>query len=329
MPGRRLPGEFELIARYFAPLAKATPGAFGLNDDAAVAEPSPGCRHVLAIDTLIAGVHFLDDDEPDLVARKLLRVNLSDLAAMGAKPLSYLVALSLPRSTEAAWVEGFATGLAADQAEFGIGLLGGDTTATPGPLTVSLTVVGEVPADTEIRRATARPGDVIHVSGTIGDAALGLRALRGDLVGATVAESADLADRYRLPRPRLALGQALRGVATAAIDVSDGLVADIDHICAASVVAARIERARVPLSPPALAAVARDPTLVDSLLSGGDDYELVFTAPAEAGEAVARAAREGGVTVAAIGRIEIGSGVQVVDEAGRSVSVPQPGWRHF
>ncbi len=323
------PGEFEVIARYFAPLAAATPGALGLTDDAALIAPSPGCRNVIAVDTLVAGVHFLEDDPADLVARKLLRVNLSDLAAMGAEPLGYLLAISLNEGVDEDWLESFAAGLAADQAEFGIGLLGGDTTSTPGPVTLSLTAVGEAPENAALLRSSARPGDVIHVSGTLGDAALGLEVLKGARDGLPDDVADALIDRYRLPRPRGALGVALRDIASAAVDVSDGLIADIGHICTASGVAARIERDRLPIGEAARAVLDLDPTAVEICLSGGDDYELVFTADPRAADAVAHAAREAGVPVTEIGRIEAGAAVTVVDDAGREVETGAGGYRHF
>ena len=276
-----LPGEFELIARYFAPLAAGNAGALGLKDDAGLVTPSPGCTQVVTTDTLVEGVHFLTADPARTVARKLLRVNLSDLAAMGARPLCYLLALSLSETAEAGWVEDFAAGLGADQQGFGVVLVGGDTTATPGPTNLTLTALGEVPSGEELRRSTARIGDSVYVSGTIGDAALGLRSLQGGLAGLAEAAAAALAERYRLPIPRVSLGSALRRLASAAIDVSDGLIADIGHVCEASGVAARLERARLPLSDAAAMAVAADPASFDLVLAGGDDYELAFTARPE------------------------------------------------
>ncbi len=198
MAQRPRPGEFELIARYFRPLAAGQPGALGLRDDAAVLAPSPGAAHVLTTDTLVGGVHFLPDDPAGLVARKLLRVNLSDLAAMAARPVGYLLALSLPAECDEAWVEAFAAGLALDQEEFGIGLLGGDTTATPGPLSATITAIGEVAEGAELRRSGARPGDAVYVSGTLGDAALGLMALGGHAaVHGAHASGRDRASRSR------------------------------------------------------------------------------------------------------------------------------------
>ena len=243
-----LPGEFALIARHFRPLAG--PGALGLGDDAAVMTPPAGRELVIAADAMVAGVHFLPDDPADLVARKLLRTNLSDLAAMGAEPLGYLMTISAPRDTDEGWFAAFATGLAEDQEAFGLSLLGGDTTSTSGPISLSLTILGSVAPGTALRRNGARPGDGIWVSGSIGDGALGLLAAKGELAD----PDSYLAGRYRLPRPRLALGLRLHGIATAAMDVSDGLVQDLGHLCRAGSLAAEIMAEAVPLSPQARAA---------------------------------------------------------------------------
>jgi thiamine-monophosphate kinase len=323
------PGEFELIGRYFAPLAEAAPGALGLADDAALAKPAPGHHHVIATDTLVEGVHFLADDPPALIARKLLRVNLSDIAAMGAAPKYYLLALSLGPGIGQAWLAEFAAGLAADQDEFGVVLLGGDTTSTPGPVTMTVTAIGELPDGAELRRSTARPGDLIYVSGTIGDAALGVGVLTGKITGLTEPAAAMLAERYRLPRPRVTLGPALRGLATAAIDISDGLVADLGHICETSAVGARIERDAVPLSDAAAEAVARDPTAWSAVLSGGDDYELAFTADPGSAEKIDAAARAVGVRVTAIGRVTDQGNVVMLDESGNKIDLKSKGYRHF
>ncbi|MGH6900683.1 MAG: thiamine-phosphate kinase, partial [Geminicoccaceae bacterium] len=240
-------GEFAFIARRLRPLATAE-GALGLADDAALLDPAPGRQLVLAKDAMVAGVHFLGDDPPAQIARKLLRVNLSDLAAMGAAPLGYLLALARSKEIADVWLGEFCAGLAADNAEFAIPLLGGDTVATPGPLTLSLTALGEVPKGAALLRGGARPGDDIWVSGTLGDAALGLEALQGKL-DVTGEARAYLIERYRLPRPRLALGQALRGTASAAIDISDGLIADLGHVLEVSEVGAELHADALPLSP--------------------------------------------------------------------------------
>jgi thiamine-monophosphate kinase len=319
--------EFQRIARFFAPLAG--PDALGLVDDVALIDGPPGQQLVLTTDAIIAGVDYLPDDPPDLVARKLLRVNLSDLAAKGAAPLGYLLTTILPPSCDEAWLTGFTAGLAQDQAEFAITLLGGDSSATSGPATLSLTALGSVAAGQAILRRGAQPGDFIYVSGTIGDSALGLRALRGTLAGLAADERDFLTDRYHLPRPRLTLGRGLVGIAHAMLDVSDGLVGDLNHLCVVSGVAAVLEAARVPLSPAARAALARDGTLLSLVLGGGDDYELVFAAPPGAEKALAALADSLALPITMIGRIAAGSGVRVVDGTGRRIELGATGYRHF
>jgi thiamine-monophosphate kinase len=320
-------GEFERIARYFAPLAG--PGGLGLTDDAALLEVSLGRQLVVTVDAMVAGVHFLPDDPADLVARKLLRVNLSDLAAMGATPVGYVMTTALPASYDETWISGFAAGLAADQREFGVALLGGDSVATPGPATFSLTALGVVAAGQAIRRAGARAGDGVYVTGTIGDAAIGLGVLRGKSSGLSDASRAFLADRYHLPRPRLAVGARLAGIAHAMLDVSDGLIADLGHLCDISKVGAVVEAELVPLSAAAREALAGDAGVLALILAGGDDYELVFAAPREREPALQAIAAATGVPIARIGEVASGEGVRVVDRGGRDVSLASRGYRHF
>lgn len=320
-----LPPEFALIARHFRQLAG--PGALDLLDDAALLDVPAGRQLVLSADAMVAGVHFLPEDPPELVGRKLLRVNLSDLAAMGAAPLGYLMTAALPRGMPDAWIAGFTAGLAADQAEFGISVLGGDTVSTPGPVTLSLTILGTVAPGAALRRQGVRPGDTIWVSGTIGDGALGLRVLQGRL--AADAEG-HLARRYRLPQPRLALGAALAGLARAAMDVSDGLVQDLGHLCRAGGCGAVLEAAAVPLSPAARAAVTADPSLLPVALTGGDDYELLFAAPPDQEAAVLARGTAAGVAVTRIGRfVEGPAEVQVLGGNGVPLTLPRGGWSHF
>jgi thiamine-monophosphate kinase len=317
-------GEFEFIAQRLRPLAAGTPGALDLMDDAALVDPPAGSVLVVTKDAMVAGVHFLPDDPPGDIARKLLRVNLSDLAAMGAAPLGYLLALIRSKETSEDWLAAFCQGLAADQAAFGIGLLGGDTVATPGPLALSLTALGHVPRDEALLRRGARPEDDVWVSGTLGDAALGLQVLRGALEVAAEARAA-LLGRYRLPSPRLALGQALRGVASAVIDVSDGLLADLGHILETSGVGAELRADGLPLS-----AAARDlPGAADAALAGGDDYELLFTAPPDRRDAIATLATRLRLPLTRIGAIHAGQGLRVLDAAGRELPVAHTGWQHF
>lgn len=321
------PGEFALIARLLRPLAEGFAGALGLADDAALISPGDGRELVVTQDALVAGVHFPADETPEAIAAKALRVNLSDLAAMGASPLAYLMTLALPDHADLAWLERFCATLHEEQARWRIALAGGDTVATPGPLTLSITALGTVAAGRFLSRAGARPGDRVFVSGSIGDAALGLAALRGELPDLAAADRQALVARLRLPEPRLALGRALVGVAGATIDVSDGLVADAGHLCEASAVAIVIDAAAVPLSPAARAVVAAAPGRLAGLLAGGDDYELVFTA-ADA-DAVAAAAGRAEVPVRCIGRVENGSGVTVIAPDGAELAIQRPGYRHF
>ena len=324
-------GEFELIEKYFAPLASGAAGALGLTDDAALLTPPAGRDLVLTADAMIEGVHFVPDQPPGLVARKLLRVNLSDLAAMGAVPLGYLVTAAWPETKDEAWIAGFAEGLAEDQAVFPVHLLGGDTTRTAGPLALSLTAVGTVPAGGGLRRSTARAGDLLFVSGTIGDSVLGLKILRGELEVPDDSDRAALVARHRLPEPRLALGQALldEGLATAAIDLSDGLVADIGHIAETSGLAARIEVSAIPLSAAAGRAVADDPVLRAALFGGGEDYELAFAAAPGQAEAIGGLAERLGLPIKRIGALAAGEGVKLVDESGEEVPLVSAGWTHF
>ncbi|HEX8374259.1 MAG TPA: thiamine-phosphate kinase [Geminicoccaceae bacterium] len=316
-------GEFGLIDRLLRPLAAGFPGALGLADDAALVRVPAGRELVVAKDAIVAGVHFLEDDPPELVAGKLLRVNLSDLAAMGAEPLGYLTALARPKSLDDQWLARFAAGLAADQARFGCHLLGGDTVSTPGPLLLSLTILGTVPEGRALLRSGARPGDQIWVSGTLGDAALGLRVLKG--LALPDEEAIPLVDRYRTPRTRLELGRALRGLATAAIDVSDGLVADLGHIAETSRVAAVVDADALPLSE----AGRGVPAAREAALTGGDDYELLFTVPDGAEARIAALSRELGLRLTRVGRIEPGAGVRVLDAGGEEIRVARAGWSHF
>jgi thiamine-monophosphate kinase len=316
-------GEFQMIDRLLKPLARAYPGALDLTDDAALVDVPEGHQLVIAKDAMVADVHFLSDDPPDLIAGKLLRVNLSDLAAMGAEPLGYLTALLRPARIDDDWLALFWQGLARDQRAFGLHLLGGDTCGTPGPLALSLTILGTVPRGQALTRAGARPGDDVWVSGTLGDAAQGLRVLRG--LAADEDQAMHLIDRYRTPRPRLALGRALRGLAHAAIDISDGLVADATHIAETSGVAVEIEAARLPLSVPARGV----PGALAAALGGGDDYELLFTAPAAASDQVEAAAQSADIPVTRIGRVVAGAGVRVLGADGREITTGPGGWRHF
>ena len=323
-------GEFGRIARFFRPLAAGFPGALNLTDDAAVLAVPPGQELVLTTDAIVAGVHFLPSDAPGDVARKALRVNLSDLAAKGAKPLAYTLTLAVGREVGDAWVEAFAAGLAADQAEYGIALAGGDSVSTDGPVWASITAFGLVDAGRMVRRGGARPGDAVLVTGTIGDAALGLMVGQGALT-VDDADRSVLVDRYRLPRPRTHLAFAIGAHAHAAIDISDGLAADFGHLCRASQVVGQIEVSRIPLSPAARRAVEAEPGRIAQVLGGGDDYEVLLTAPAQAVPELLAAASSAGIALNQIGcmeRADSAGEAHFIDGGGGRLSVEKVGWTH-
>jgi thiamine-monophosphate kinase len=324
MPER--PSEFQLIAELFAPLAEA-PGAFRLKDDAAVIAPPAGQELVITTDALVEGVHFLAEDPPLFVAKKALRVNLSDLAAKGAEAAGYLLALSLPSGVGMEWLTAFADGLRQDQREFNISLYGGDTTSTPGPLTIALTAFGFVPKGTMIRRAGAKPGDLVFVSGTIGDADAGLALLRQPQ-DTSHAVRDFLVHRYREPRPRLSLGHTLRGLATAALDVSDGLLADLGHIAETSGVRIEVDAHRLPLSAALQAVWGSDTQARIKAATAGDDYEIAFTVAPSCDEEVMRAARDS-AAITEIGRVVSGGEAVLMDLEGSEIAVPKSGYTHF
>jgi thiamine-monophosphate kinase len=320
--------EDRLIARYFAPLA-THPGALRLTDDAAFIAPPPGSEIVLKTDAIIGGVHFFAEDDAATVAQKALRVNLSDLAAKGAKPLGYLLSLALPQETGGDWLSRFTQGLREDAECYGCPLFGGDTDRTPGPITISIAMVGSVPAGSMVRRAGAKPGDLVFVSGTIGDAALGLTLRKGAAWKLTEAQRDHLTARYLLPQPRNVLAEAVRTHASASMDISDGLAGDFAKLCRVSQVAAEIEVARVPLSDAARAAVSADPAMLMTALTGGDDYEIVCTVPPEKAASFRAAAAEVGVPVTEIGRIVAGEGARFIGADGKPLTFEHPSFSHF
>ena len=314
-------GEFELIARHFTqPVRRA---ALGVGDDCALLRVRPGMELAVSSDMLVEGRHFLSTVAPERLGHKALAVNLSDLAACGAEPLAFTLALALPRGDDA-FAAGLARGLFALADAHGIELVGGDTTA--GPLNICITVFGEVPAGRALLRSGARAGDDLWVSGVLGDARLALEVFRGRVV-----LGGDDFERVRrameLPQPRVALGLALRGVASSAIDLSDGLAGDLGHVLARSGVAAVVELDALPRS----TTLAAQPAALqqECLLAGGDDYELLFTAPPAQRAAVLAAGRTAGVAVTRCGRIEAGSGLAVVDCAGNALAAAWRGFDHF
>ena len=325
-------GEFEIIARYFAPLA-TDPAALSLLDDTAVLPVPEGQELIATTDTIIEGVHFLPDDPPDSIGYKALAVTLSDLAAKGARPYAYLLSLALPQPS-VPWIEAFAQGLAGLQAKVGICLVGGDTSATPGPPTITITALGLLSQGDAVLRRGALPGDTLMLSGTIGDAYLGLCLLRDPKLakqwGLGGAEVDFLVDRYRRPQARTAIAPSIRHCARASIDISDGLAADTAKLCKASSVAATIEAARVPLSPAAAKAVQTMPDLLQDLLSAGDDYEILGAMEPSHASAFARETVEHSVPVTAIGSVKAGAGeVEIVDASGKPLPFRHLGFVHF
>ncbi len=317
-------GEFGLIARHFT--WPAPSADLGIGDDAALLRVAPGMQLAVSTDLLVEGTHFLRGTDPARLGHKSLAVNLSDMAAMGATPRWATLALALP-AVDDDWLGAFADGFRALAGLHRTELVGGDTTR--GPLSICVTIFGEVPAGQALRREGAREGDEVWVSGTLGDAAIGLALLTGAPAPALGPEAArHCIERLESPQPRVALGIALRGVASAALDVSDGFVADLGHILDRSGVGARIERERLPLSA-ALAPFAQAPEVQAARSGGGDDYELCFTAPATAADAVRRAACTAGVTVTQVGRVVAGRGLTLVDGAGRTVVPDRGGYDHF
>ncbi|MBB3772975.1 thiamine-monophosphate kinase [Angulomicrobium tetraedrale] len=325
-------GEDRMIARLFEPLARH-PGALGLKDDAAFLDLPPGHQLVLTKDALVAGVHFFSDDPPASIARKAMRVNLSDLAAKGAAPLGVLLAIAIPPDMSATALEDFARGLGEDAERYGAPLLGGDTVRTPGPFTVSITALGSVPTGEMVRRTSAPPGAAIVVTGTIGDAALGLQLRldpgRPGFAALDGAQRAFLTERYLHPRPRLVLAASLRAHALAAMDVSDGLIGDLAKLLAASHIAGELDAARVPLSDAARAAIAAEPALLETALTGGDDYELLAVMAEAHLDAFHARATAAGIGATVIGRTSAGEGLVVRDERGAPLAFARSSFSHF
>lgn len=326
-------GEDRLIAKYFKPLATA-PGALGLTDDAAFYSPPEGQDLVLTTDAVVSGIHFLPDDPPETVARKALRVNLSDLAAKGARPAGCLLTLAMPEGIGHGWLHPFASGLQSDCDLYTCPLYGGDTVRTDGPLWASITAFGSLPRGSMVRRAGAKPGDIIVVTGTIGDGALGLRLLREpdhiEQWSLSDDEAGHLAGRYRVPQPRTAMADALRTLASAAMDVSDGLVGDLAKLCDVSCVSARIEAARLPMSPAAAKALAAEPDLIEAIATGGDDYEILAAVPADKVSAFRDRASAAAVAVTEIGEIVAGrEPPQLFDADGKGLAFARGSFSHF
>ena len=319
-------GEDDLIAHYFRPVATA-PGALGLIDDAAILQ-AEGDDIVVTTDAIVEGVHFLKDDPPDTVARKALRVNLSDLAAKGATPAGFVLTLAL-RDVSEAWLAPFAQALGADAMQFGCPLLGGDTVSTPGPLMISITAFGRVPPQRMVLRSGAKPGDHVVVTGSIGDAALGLVVLKGAATRLDAAGRDALVQRYRVPQPRVALTDAVRDHASAAMDVSDGLMGDLAKLCAASAVSASIDAAAIPLSAPVRTLLKQGQVAIETIVSGGDDYEILCTIPENRLDSFESAAARAGVPVAVIGAVVAGSASARLFDGTREITLSRLSYSHF
>jgi thiamine-monophosphate kinase len=319
--------EDRLIARFFAPIA-VHPGALGLSDDAAFVTPPPDCDLVLKTDAIVGGVHFFPDDAAQTVASKALRINLSDLAAKGAKPLGFLLSLVLQAGIDDRWLTNFAEGLRSDAVLYDCPLFGGDTDHTPGPITIAIAMFGSVPQGTMVRRAGAKPGDRVFVSGTIGDAALGLAVRKGKDWSLSEPHRQFLLARYLLPQPRNPLAEAVRTHASASMDVSDGLAGDFAKLCRASQVGASIAVERVPYSGAAKAILAADPAMREVALTGGDDYEIVCTVPPAKAEGFRAAAKAVNVMVTEIGEIDKGEGARFLAD-GHALTFRQASYSHF
>jgi thiamine-monophosphate kinase len=320
--------EDRLIARFFKPLA-THPGALGLSDDAAFLTPPLGCDLVLKTDAIVGDVHFFPEDAAHTVASKALRVNLSDLAAKGARPLGFLLSLAIPKEISEEWLKGFAEGLRGDAVLFGCPLFGGDTDRTPGPMTISIAMIGSVPKGTMVRRAGAKVGDRVFVSGTIGDAALGVMVRNGKDWKLGETQRQHLVSRYLLPQPRNALAEAVRTHASAAMDISDGLVGDFGKLCRASGVAADIDAARVPISEAAKAVIAADCGALETALTGGDDYEIVCTVPAAKANSFDAAAKAANIAVTQIGEVKAGEGAHFIAADGHAFTFKRVSFSHF
>jgi len=332
MKARPPSAEDAFVARLIRPLAGE--GAFGLADDAARLVPPAGCELVLTADAIVLGVHAFAEDPADLVARKALRTNLSDLAAKGARPLGFLLTLALPAPLDTQWIERFFAGLAQDCRDYACPLLGGDTTRTPGPFSVSITLIGAVRRGRMPTRLDARAGDLVAVTGTIGDAALGLRQRldpeKAKRWALSPGESEHLAARYLLPQPRTGLAEAVGRHARAAMDISDGLVGDLERLCRASRLAASIDAGSVPLSPAARTALAVDEALIETLLTGGDDYEILVTLDPQSWPLFRRECEAQGVGAAAIGRMEAGEpGLVRVAKDGAELPLARSAYSHL
>lgn len=332
--GRTITSEEDLIQRYLAPLAAAAPGAYGLKDDCATLRPAHGYDLVVTNDALVSGLHFLPDETPETIAWRALTVNISDLAGKGADPLYYVMALSFPDAPKDEWMMQFASGLKDAQDRYGVVLIGGDTDHRPGvALSITITAIGQVPEGRMVRRATAAVGDRIFVSGSLGDAGLGLLLRRNPdskrFPELDREQRQYLLDRYLRPAARTELSELLIKRATAAMDISDGLAKDLGRMCKASGVGARVQVGQLPLSVAAQKAITAHPEFKELPINGGDDYEILATLPPKHAESFEEAALEAGISVTDIGEVVKGSGVELIGADGKPVTLAKTGYEHF
>ena len=320
--------EFEIIKEFFSPLAE---NEFSLNlaDDVAKLPVDEGYELVFTKDVCIAGVHFFPEDPPELISRKALRVNLSDLVAKGSQPVGYLIGLGLPEDWDRKWLSQFCNGLRQDQKFFGISLLGGDTVRSPQSLFISITAIGKIQCGLFRKRSTARVGDHIYVTGTIGDSYLGLLAQKRQLTLADESDRSFLVSRYLLPEPRINVISLIQKFANASLDVSDGLIGDLNHMCLASNVGAEINIDSIPISSSALNVLTTDQYKQTEIFAGGDDYEILFTVPVSKVEKFESTKKNCGFQITNIGRITANKTIQVLDSDGTNVEFVNTGFKHF
>lgn len=320
------PSEFSIIKKYFAPFASK--GAFEFRDDAAEITPSDGMSLVITQDAVAEGIHFFSDDPPDLIARKALRVNLSDLAAKGAEPKYISLALGLGKSWNEEWVASFAKSLQADCNKYKLELTGGDTFFTGGGFVISITAIGEVPIGQYVSRLAAKPGDAIFVTGSIGDAALGLLAHQGKFAELGDKENDYLLNRYLVPQPRVQIADSIRKLATASMDISDGLIGDLEKLCKASNVGVELQVQKIPLSTAAQNAISLESNLLETALTGGDDYEILFGISSNDCFELEEIVSDLPFSVTRIGTVNSGQGVKVFDKDGQLIEFGKTGYDH-
>ncbi|MAZ98113.1 MAG: thiamine-phosphate kinase [Rhodospirillaceae bacterium] len=323
--------EFDRIKKYFKPLASAERGSLDLLDDAAVLPIGSDSELVISTDALVEGIHYVGDEDASLIAQKSLRTNLSDMAAMGAAPWAYTLSLildPLKKCSADQWLDSFVAGLQIDQNKYDVRLIGGDSVVGAGPTVISITIIGKLNNKGPLVRSGALQNDDIYVSGTIGDSAAGLQVIKGSLDFLDFSDQIYLKNRYYLPQPRVALGLALVGLASAAMDVSDGLIQDMGHLCSASGLAAVINWPNVPLSPPVITLLESKSISISAIINGGDDYELLFTAPSILRPDIEELSKKTEVSLTRIGYMTEGADVLLMDKENQLISLAGAGFKH-